>query len=97
MSVLLQRCVTCSDAYGILIVFLSELFNDSFMHHAMSWVIVFVVAADVGVFIIITFLDVPISALFYPFLFYIQVEKIINHTHTHFTRIHDSIVLNLFL
>ena len=64
-------------------MFLSELFNDSFMHHAMSWVVVFVVAADVGVFIIITFLDVPISALFYPFLFYIQVEKIINHTHTH--------------
>ena len=71
MSALLNKCVSCHNAQGLLILALSRLTNglcttaNVYSTHA--------VVADAIAFIAIVVADVPLEGWVYPFIFYIQV------------------------
>ena len=71
VSVLLNDCVSCHDAQGLLILGLSKL-NQS--NGECKKIIGCVVIADAVAFIVIVVADVPFPEWIYPFIFYIQAS-----------------------
>lgn len=81
VSVLLNRCTTCSNAKGILIALLSEqiLMWLNSIHRSLDLCPFHtVVVADAVVFITLLVVMKPFPAWTYPCVFYIQVEHNVN-------------------
>ena len=73
VSVLLNNCVTCHSAQGLLILALSRLNFQSSTQFTPITSHNHAVVADAVAFLVIVFADVPLPGWVYPFLFYIQV------------------------
>lgn len=79
VSVLLNKCVSCSDGFLTLIFLLSTtnlcLFTVSHnIAYLVSILTLYSVGIDITVFVGITLLDRPFPDLAYPLLFYVQVR-----------------------
>lgn len=71
-SVLLNRCVTCADASGLLILVLSKSILSLYLQG--SYYFLHPVVADISFFMGIMLIDKPLASWIYPFLFYMQVD-----------------------
>lgn len=83
VSVLLNDCVSCPKAQGLLILGLSKFNNGVFqnMHSLHVWLLISIVIMDAIAFIAIVVADVPFPEWIYPFIFYIQVINVISFLH----------------
>ena len=84
VSVLFNKCVTCSNTAGLLILGLSPSLS---IPHSLFIKNDLLVIADLMAILLILLLDTHLPSWIYPFIFYIQVSN--GHT--------DSMLLSMWL
>ncbi len=72
MSVLRNKCVSCSNGYMSLLVVLGE--SQQLVQLLVSHICTSVVFLEVCVLVLIVVIDRPISSWLYSFIFYVQVR-----------------------